>query len=114
MANASVMAAHVQYAGLTMERRRLDVVHHHPRRQPPLALSLHCPDWDGAHWLWDDGAAYFGQAGHEPVEILDFDHVAGHLAAVALAARGERTLGVRHRSGQWDQLRATGIPRAAA
>lgn len=46
---------------------------------------------DGAHWIWDDGAAYFGEAGRELVEILDFYHAAEHLATVAHAVWGEGT-----------------------
>jgi hypothetical protein len=46
---------------------------------------------DGAHWIWDDGAAYFGEAGRELVEVLDFYHAAEHLATVAHAVWGAGT-----------------------
>ena len=46
---------------------------------------------DGAHWIWDDGATYFGEAERELVEILDFYHAAEHLTVVAHAVWGEGT-----------------------
>ncbi len=46
---------------------------------------------DGAHGIWDDGAASCGAAGRELVEICDVYHTAEHLATVAHAVWGEGT-----------------------
>jgi len=40
---------------------------------------------DGAHWIWEESAAYLRVAGKTWVEILDFYHASQHIWAVAKA-----------------------------
>lgn len=64
---------------------------------------------DGAHWIWDDGAAYFGEAGRQLVDILDFYHAAEHVGTVAHAVWGEGTPAARDwAQGQLTTLQAQG------
>lgn len=44
---------------------------------------------DGAHWIWEQGAAYFGTPDRDCVEILDFYHAAEHVSTVAHTVWGE-------------------------
>ncbi|MCY0898976.1 MAG: hypothetical protein OWU33_08580, partial [Firmicutes bacterium] len=40
---------------------------------------------DGAHWIWEEAPTYFGGAGKEVIEIVDFYHAAEHVWTVAHA-----------------------------
>ena len=46
---------------------------------------------DGAHGIWEQGAAYFGTPDRDCVEVLDFYHAAEHVSTVAHAVWGEGT-----------------------
>lgn len=63
---------------------------------------------DGAHWIWEEGAAQLRLAGKAVVEILDFYHAGQHIWAIADAVWSDKTLRVTWAEAVLHRLRHEG------